>query len=331
MLKFILKRILLMIPTVIVISIITFAVIQLPPGDYLTQIVSQLEEQGQTVEKAELEALQERYGLGQPFPVQYWRWIVPIITKGDFGRSFVYNKPVSDLIWSRLGMTIVLSASTMVFTWIVSLPIGVYSAVKQYSIGDYLATFVGFIGLAIPNFIFALVLMYISFKYFGHSVGGLFSADMIEAPWSWAKFTDLMQHLWIPVIVLGTSGTANQIRIMRANMLDEKRKTYVVAARARGLPETKMIIQYPMRVALNPFISTIGWSLPKLVSGSTVTSIVLSLSTTGPLLLESLQAQDMYLAGSFLFLLSMLTVIGTLLSDILLALVDPRIRYGGMS
>ncbi|MGI6725714.1 MAG: ABC transporter permease [Christensenellales bacterium] len=330
MLRFILRRLLLMIPTVIVISIITFIVIQLPPGDFLTQVVAQLQEQGQTVEKAELEMLQERYGLGKPLYIQYIRWIVPIITRGDFGRSFSWNMPVSQLIWARIGLTFMLSFSTMLFTWIVAFPIGVYSAIKQYSIGDYVATFMGFIGLAIPSFIFALVLMYIAFKYFGQNIGGLFSPNMIDAPWSFAKFIDLLQHLWIPVIVLGTSGTASMIRIMRANLLDEKRKTYVTAARARGIAEGKMILQYPVRVALNPFVSTLGWSLPGLISGSTVTSIVLSLPTTGPLLYNALQSQDMFLAGGFLLMLSVLTVIGTLLSDILLAVVDPRIRYGGM-
>lgn len=330
MLRFIFRRLLLMIPTVIIISIITFIVIQLPPGDFLTQVVAQLQEQGQTVEKAELEMLQERYGLGKPLHIQYIRWIVPIITQGDFGRSFSWNMPVSQLIWARLGFTFMISFSTMLFTWIVALPIGIYSAIKQYSVGDYVATFIGFIGLAIPSFIFALVLMYIAFKYFGQNIGGLFSPSMMDAPWSFAKVVDLLQHLWIPVLVLGTSGTASMIRIMRANLLDEKRKTYVTAARARGIPEKRMIMQYPVRVALNPFVSTIGWSLPALISGSTVTSIVLSLPTTGPLLYNALQSQDMYLAGGFLLMLSVLTVIGTLLSDILLAVVDPRIRYGGM-
>ena len=327
MLKYIIKRIIFMIPTVLIISMLTFFIIQLPPGDYLTKIVSQLEEQGQTIEMAELEALKARYGLDQPLYVQYWRWFCPIITEGDFGRSFSYNMPVADMIWSRMGYTVVLSFVTLLFTWIVSLPIGIYSAIKQYSPGDYLATFFGFIGVAIPNFIFALVLMYISFKYFGVSIGGLFSPDMLTAPWSWAKFCDMLNHMWIPVIVLGTAGTANMIRTMRANLLDEKRKTYVLAARARGLPETKMIIQYPVRVAMNPFISTIGSSFANLFSGSTVTAIVLSLPMCGPMLIEALRTQDMYLAGSFLFIMSILTVVGTLISDILLAIVDPRIRY----
>ncbi len=328
MLKYIIKRIIFMIPTVLVISILTFVVIQLPPGDYLTKIVSQLEEQGQTIERAELDALKARYGLDQPLYVQYWRWLWPILTKGDFGRSFSYNVPVADMIWSRMGYTVLLSFMTLLFTWIVSLPIGIYSAIKQYSIGDYVFTFIGFIGLAVPSFILALLLMYISYKYFGVSIGGLFSPDMVSAPWSWAKFCDMLSHIWIPVVVLGMAGTANMIRTMRANLLDEKRKTYVLAARARGLPETKMIIQYPVRVAMNPFISTIGTSFAHLFSGSTVTAIVLSLPMCGPMLIEALRTQDMYLAGSFLFIMSILTVIGTLISDILLAIVDPRIRYG---
>lgn len=328
MLKYIMKRIIFMIPTVLIISMLTFVVIQLPPGDYLTKIVSQLEEQGQTIARAELDALKARYGLDKPLYVQYWRWLWPIITEGDFGRSFSYNMPVSDMIWSRMGFTVMLSFVTLLFTWIVSLPIGIYSAIKQYSIGDYVSTFFGFIGLAIPSFIFALVLMYVSFKHFGTSIGGLFSPDMVSAPWSWARFLDMLSHLWIPVIVLGTAGTANMIRTMRANLLDEKRKTYVMAARARGLPETKMILQYPVRVAMNPFISTIGSSFANLFSGSTVTAIVLSLPMCGPMLIEALRTQDMYLAGSFLFIMSILTVVGTLISDILLAIVDPRIRYG---
>jgi peptide/nickel transport system permease protein len=232
------------------------------------------------------------------------------------------------MIWGRLGLTFVLSFATLLFIWAISFPIGIYSAVKKYSAGDYVATFLGFIGLAIPNFLFALVLMYVAFSAFGLSVGGLFSPEYVEAPWSLAKVKDLFQHLWIPMIVLGTSGTASLIRVMRANLMDELKKPYVVTARAKGLEERTLLLKYPVRVALNPFVSTVGWVLPSLVSGSTVVSIVLNLPTTGPLLLRSLQSQDMYLAGSFILLLSTLTVIGTLLSDVLLALVDPRIRFG---
>ncbi|MCB0062206.1 MAG: ABC transporter permease, partial [Caldilineaceae bacterium] len=269
----------------------------------------------------------ERYGLGQPVYVQYWKWVSGILFRGDFGRSFAWNMPVSDLIWGRLTLTFVLSLSTLLFIWIVAFPIGVYSAVRQYSVGDYIATFFGFLGVAIPNFLLALVLMYIAFKYFNQSVGGLFSPDYQEAPWSLAKVGDLLAHLWIPIIIIGTDGTAGLIRIMRANLLDELRKPYVVTARAKGLPEWKLLLKYPVRVALNPFISTVGWVLPSLVSGSAIVAIVLSLPTTGPLLLRALLSQDMYLAASFLLMLSILTVIGTLLSDLLLAWLDPRIRY----
>lgn len=327
MLNYIIKRILMMLPTIIVITIITFIVIQLPPGDYLTTYIANMEDRGVQVDEAQIQALKERYGLDRPIYVQYWKWISNIVLRGDFGRSFHWNMPVTELIWSRLGMTLVLSVTTLLFTWIVALPIGIYSAVKQYSIGDYVATFVGFLGLAIPNFIFALVLMYVSYAYFGQSVGGLFSPEMVDAPFSLAKVVDLLKHIWIPVIVLGTAGTASMIRIMRANLLDELKKTYVMAARARGLKESVLLARYPVRVAMNPFVSTIGWSLPTLISGATVTAIVLSLPTTGPMLIDALKAQDMYLAGAFLLMLSVLTVIGTLLSDILLVVLDPRIRF----
>ena len=327
MLKYIIKRILYMIPTLIAISLLSFFIIQLPPGDYLSYRIAGMEEQGQTIDVGTLEALKARYGLDQPLIVQYWKWISAIVLHGDFGESFEWNRPVSMMIWGRMGMTIVLSIITTIFIWIVAFPLGIYSAVKKYSIGDYIFTFFGFIGLAIPNFLFALTLMYIAFSKFGLSVGGLFSPRFQEAPWSWAKFADLLQHIWIPTIVLGLSGTASLIRTMRANLMDELKKPYVETARAKGLKESRLLVKYPVRVALNPFISTVGWILPTLVSGSTVVSIVLNLPTTGPLLLRSLQSQDMYLAGSFILLMSTLTVIGTLLSDILLAVADPRIRF----
>jgi peptide/nickel transport system permease protein len=327
MLKYILKRILYMIPTLIGISMLSFFIIQLPPGDYLTSKIAGLEEQGQTIDVATLDAMKARYGLDQPIIVRYWKWISGIVFRGDFGESFEWNRPVTQMIWGRLGLTFALSFITLIFIWIVAFPVGIYSAVKKYSIGDYIFTFFGFIGLAIPNFLFALTLMYIAFSKFGMSVGGLFSPQYQEVPWSWAKFVDLLQHIWIPMIVLGLSGTASLIRTMRANLMDELKKPYVETARAKGLTENRLLVKYPVRVALNPFISTVGWILPTLVSGSTVVSIVLNLPTTGPLLLRSLQSQDMYLAGSFILLLSTLTVIGTLLSDILLAVVDPRIRF----
>ena len=327
MLDYIVRRILWMIPTLLAISVVSFFIIQLPPGDFLTSAIAMMREQGEAVDAAQLEALRDRYGLDQPFLVQYWKWISGILFAGDFGRSFLYTQPVGDLIWERLGLTFLLSFSSMIFIWVVALPIGIYSAVRKYSIGDYVVTFVGFIGLATPNFLIALILMYLSFTWFGQSVGGLFSPEYIDAPWSLAKVGDLMSHLWIPVIVLGTAGTAGLIRIMRANLLDELHKPYVETARASGLSETRLLVKYPVRVALNPFISRVGWELPDLVSGATITAIVLSLPTTGPLLLEALLSQDMYLAGSFIMMLSILTVIGTVVSDLLLAWLDPRIRY----
>jgi len=327
MTKYIIKRILYMIPTLIGISMLSFFIIQLPPGDFLTAKIAGMEEQGQTIDVATLNAMKARYGLDRPMIVRYWKWISGIIFRGDFGESFEWNRPVTQMIWGRLGLTFVLSLITLIFIWVIAFPVGIYSAVKKYSIGDYVFTFFGFIGLAIPNFLFALTLMYIAFSKFGLSVGGLFSPRYQEAAWSWTKFVDLMQHIWIPMIVLGLSGTASLIRTMRANLMDELKKPYVETARAKGLTENRLLIKYPVRVALNPFISTVGWILPTLVSGSTVVSIVLNLPTTGPLLLRSLQSQDMYLAGSFILMLSTLTVIGTLLSDILLAVVDPRIRF----
>ena len=327
MAQFIARRIVFMIPTLFAVSIVAFIIIQLPPGDFLTSYVANLAGSGETVQQDVIEALNERFGLDQPIYVQYFRWISNIILRGDFGQSFAWNAPVESLIWGRLGLTVLLSIATLIFTWIVAFPIGIYSAVKQYSIGDYLATFFGFLGLAIPDFLLALVLMYIAFKYFNQSVGGLFSPEYVDAPWSVGKALDLFGHLWIPMIILGTAGTASLIRIMRANLLDELRKPYVRTARAKGLPEWKVILKYPVRVALNPFVSTAGWLLPALVSGSIIVAVVLSLPTTGPMLLNALTTQDMYLAGAFILLLSILTMFGTLVSDIVLAWLDPRIRY----
>lgn len=327
MLSYIIRRVLYMIVTLFLISIVSFVIIQLPPGDYLTSMVATMAQTGETVERSALVALEQRYGLGQPVYVQYWKWISGIVLRGDFGQSFEWNQPVSTLIWGRLFLTFILSLATLLFTWFVAFPIGIYSAVRQYSLGDYTSTVIGYIGLAIPNFLLALVLMYIAFRYFGQSVGGLFSPEYQDAPWSVGKVLDMLAHLWIPVVIIGTAGTAGLIRIMRANLLDELHKPYVVTARAKGLPEHKLLLKYPVRVALNPFISTLGWTLPTLVSGAAIISIVMSLPTAGPLLLRALMSQDMYLAGSFILMLSTLTVIGTLISDILLAWLDPRIRY----
>ena len=328
MLGYVLRRTLVMIPTVIIISMVSFALIKLPPGDFLTSYVASLEAGGESVDDATLVALEKRYGLNQPGYVQYWRWISGIVLRGDFGQSFELNAPVSSLIWGRLGLTLMLSITTLFFTWAVAFPIGIYTAVKKYSLGDYVFTLLGFIGLAIPNFLLALILMYVAFKYFNQSVGGLFSPEYIDVAWGWGKFWDMLKHLWVPIVIVGTAGTAGLIRVMRANLLDELSKPYVDTARAKGMSEWRLILKYPVRVALNPFISTVGWTLPLLISGSAIVAIVLNLPTSGPLLLRSLLTQDMFLAGSFILMLAILTIIGTLISDILLALLDPRIRYG---
>lgn len=327
MLQYIARRIVMMIPTLFLVSIVAFIIIQLPPGDYLTSYITQLSSMGDLVDESAIQALRDRYGLGQPIYVQYLRWITNML-QGDFGHSMEWNRPVWDLLWERLPLTFVLSLATLLVTWIVAFPIGVFSAVKQYSIGDYIATFIGFLGLATPDFLLALVLMWVLFAFFNQSVGGLFSPDFQDAPWSLAKVWDLAKHLVVPMVILGASGTASLIRVMRANLLDELHKPYVVTARSKGLSEPRLLLKYPVRAALNPFISTAGWYLPALVSGSTIVAVVLNLPITGPLLLRALMSQDMYLAGSFIFMLSTLTVVGTLISDILLAWLDPRIRLG---
>ncbi|MEA3345747.1 MAG: ABC transporter permease [Chloroflexota bacterium] len=322
------RRVMLFIPTLIMVSIVAFILIQLPPGDYVTAYAATLAASGEHVDEAMLAALRKRYGLGQPIYVQYAKWMWSML-HGDFGVSFEWNKPVGEMIWSRLFLTVVISASTMLFTWIVAIPIGIYSATHQYSTGDYLATILGFIGMGIPNFMIALVLLWVGYSYFGADIGGLFSSEFQEASWSLAKVGDLLEHLWVPIIVLGMSGTAWTIRSTRANLLDELHRSYVTTARSKGLTERKLLWKYPVRVALNPFFSTVGYSLPNLISGATIISVVLSLPTTGPLLLRALMSQDMYLAGSFLMMLSLLTVVGTLMSDLILAWIDPRIRYRG--
>jgi peptide/nickel transport system permease protein len=326
LLAYIVRRVLWAVPFLFAVSIIAFAIIQAPPGDYLTTYAAQLTASGEIVDHRALEVLRERYGLNEPFLVQYWKWISGVVV-GDFGLSFEWRQPVSELIWERMGLSFCLALSTIFFTWAVAFPIGIFSAARQYSIGDYLFTTIGFIGLATPNFLFALVLMYIGVVYFGADVSGLFSEQYQNAPWSWAKVADLLAHLWVPVVILGTSQTASLIRVMRANLLDELHRPYVTTARAKGLSERRLLLKYPVRIALNPFVSTIGWAFPQLISGAVITAFVLSLPTAGPLLLQALLAQDMYLAGAFILLLSTLTIIGMLVSDILLALIDPRIRY----
>jgi len=312
----------------VAISIVTFVLIQLPPGDYLTSYLMELEQAGQEVSDELVASLKHRYRLDRPVYIQYFKWVSNIILHGDFGRSMAWNRPVADLIRQRLSWTVVISFATLILTWLLAFPIGIYSATHQYSLPDYLATFIGFVGRGIPNFMIALVLMWLGYSWFGLDIGGLFSEEFAEAAWSWAKFVDLLKHMIVPVIVLGTASTAGLIRTLRANLLDELSKPYVIAARAKGLTEWRLIWKYPVRIALIPFISSVGYVLPGLVSGATIVSVVLGLPTTGPLLLRALMSQDMYLAGSFFLLLSTLTVAGTLLSDILLGVIDPRIRLG---
>jgi peptide/nickel transport system permease protein len=324
--QYIIRRLLYFIPTLLGISFITFAIIQLPPGDFLTAYEARVSASGDQADLERLAVLRERYGLDQPFYVQYWKWFSGVL-QGDFGYSLQWKQPVSDLLGQRMLLTFVLAFATTLFVWIVAIPIGIYCAMRKNTLGDYFASFVGFFGQATPDFLFALVLMWVAFFYFDVSVGGLFSPAYETAPWSWGKLGDLIGHLWIPMLVIGTNGTAGLIRLLRANLLDEMHKPYVETARAKGLTEWRLTAKYPVRVALNPFISGIGDTLPGLISGATITSIVLNLPTAGPLLLQALLSQDMYLAGSYIFLLSLLSVIGVLISDILLAWLDPRIRY----
>ena len=325
MIAFAVRRFFLAILTIWAISVISFGIIQLPPGDYVTAYVAQLMSTGTQVTDEEAENLRQQYGLGSPFPVQYAKWMSQVV-RGEFGISMGYNRPVGDVIGDRLWLTAALAFVSVIFTWILAIPIGIYSAVKQYSVGDYVFTFVGFIGLAVPNFLLALVLLYLGFVFFGANIGGLFSPEYADSPYNLAKIMDLLNHLWLPAIILAVAGTAQLIRVLRANLLDELRKPYVITARAKGLSEWRVVLKYPVRVALNPLISTIGYLLPLLVSGSIIISVVMSLPTVGPMLLVALLAQDMFLAGTIIMLIGVMTVIGTFISDLLLAWIDPRIR-----
>ena len=327
MLTYLLRRLGLAAITVVAITFVTFGILHLPPVDFVTAYAAQAAASGTLISAAEADAMRLAYGLNEPLWVQYWKWLSMVAT-GNFGRSFEYGRPVTEVIGDRLWLTILLSLGAVVVTWGLALPIGIYSAVRQYSVGDYVFTFIGFIGLAVPNFLLALIIMYFGLNWFGINVGGLFSADQQLAPWSWAKAVDLMNHLPVPILILSLAGTAQLVRIMRANLLDELRRPYVVTARARGLAERRVILKYPVRAALNPFASTIGYLLPFLVSGSVIISVVLSLPTVGPLLLRSLLSQDMLLASTIILLLGLLTVVGTLISDLLLMWIDPRIRLG---
>jgi len=328
MLRYVVQRLLLMIPTLIAISIIVFIIIQLPPGDYLESYIAELQAQGESVDPQKIAFLRQQYGLDKSLVEQYLVWASGMLI-GDFGYSFEFNLPVNKVVGDRMFLTIIVSFVTIVFTWVVAFPIGIYSATHQYSWGDYGLSFLGFLGIAIPNFMLALVMLYLANVIFGTSIGGLMAPEYIDQPWSWGKVVSILEHSWIPVVVIGVSGTAGMIRRLRANLLDELQKQYVVTARAKGLPPRKVLYKYPLRMALNFFISDIGSLLPSIISGAEITAVVLSLPTTGPMLLNALRSQDMYLAGSFLMFLAFLTVVGVLVSDLALVALDPRIRLSG--
>ncbi len=324
---YIARRFLYMMILILLTTVVSFAIIVLPPGDYLTSYVAQLEAQGGDVTNEQIASLKTAYGLGDPEYVQYFKWMRGLVTEGDLGRSFAWRAPVSEIIMDRLPMTLVTSLGSTLVVYLIAIPIGIYAAVKQYSLGDYVASFIGFIGLAIPNFLLGLVAMMAIYKWFGVSVAGLYSPDMQSAPWGWEKFLDLMAHLPVPLFVIGIAGTAGIIRVMRATLLDELNQPYVETARAKGVSEWKLLLRYPVRVALNPIASTIGWLLPAMFSGDAITAIVMNLPTIGPVLLQSLLTEDMYLAAGILLILTVLTLIGTFISDLALMGIDPRIRF----
>jgi peptide/nickel transport system permease protein len=329
MLSYILNRIIRMVPQLFLISVLAFILVQLPPGDYLTQYIQNREAAGSEVTQEEIARLKETYGLDKPVYQQYLKWIGNIVTKLDFGYSFQWSQKVKDVIGPRIGMTFVIAMMAHLVTWTVAIPVGIYIAVKQYSIADYIFTFIGFIGIATPSFLIALVLMYLTVRAGGH-VGGLFSPEYTIAPWSWDKFVDLLKHIWLPAVIVGLSGTGYTIRTLRATMLDELRKQYVMVARSKGLSELNVLIKYPIRIAINPIISTVGWLLVWFFSGGTVVEIVLNLDTAGPVLWRSLLGQDMFVAGAYILISGFLTAIGSLISDLLLAVIDPRVRFGSV-
>jgi peptide/nickel transport system permease protein len=327
MFRYFVQRLLVMIPTLIVISIAIFAIIQAPPGDWIETYINELLSQGEAVDPNKIEFLRQTYGLDLPFYMQYLKWAGGLV-QGDLGYSFEHSMPVNEVVGDRLSLTVLVSIASILFVWVISFPIAVYSAVRQYSVGDYLFTFLGYIGLATPSFLLALILLYFAKEYFDISIGGLMEPEYMNAPWSWGKFQSILEHLWIPVLVIGLPGTAGMIRRLRANLLDELNKQYVVTGRAKGLPPGRLLVKYPLRISLNPFIADVGSLLPELISGSVIVSVVMALPLTGPMLLDALRSQDMYLAGSFLMFMAFLTVVGVFISDILLALLDPRIRLG---
>jgi len=329
--SYIIRRVITFIPILFIISILSYLIIELPPGDYLTTYIIQLRSQGMEVSQEQILNLTRYYGLDKPIYVRYAKWIWNIIAHGNFGWSFRFNRPVSAVIWERIPLTMTISGLTLLFTYIVAIPIGIFSAVKQYSVFDYVFTFLGFIGFAVPSFLLALLVLWISFRYFGVAVTGLFSPNYAEAPWSLMKVVDMLKRVWVPIFVVGFGGMTGLIRVTRASLLDELHKQYVIVARAKGVPEQKLIFKYPLRVAINPLISSVGWLLPGIVSGESIAAIVLNLPTTGPVLLSALLSQDTYLAGSFILILSFLVLLGNLISDLLLAVLDPRIRFEGVS
>lgn len=336
MFNYLIQRLLIMIPTLLVISFLVFVIIQLPPGDFLSNQLAELQSQGDSAATERIEFLRAQYGLDRSFLEQYAIWLgvwpgpegLSGMLQGDMGHSFEFDLPVTDVVGDRIWLTIIVSFSTIIFTWLVSFPIGVYSATHQYSWGDHSLTFLGFLGLATPNFLLALVLLYLANVWFGTEIGGLMADQYLDQPWSFGKLVSILEHLWVPVVVIGTSGTAGMIRRLRANLLDELQKQYVTTGRAKGLGRFRLLIKYPLRMSLNPFIADIGNLLPQVISGAAIVSVVLSLPTTGPMLLQALESQDQFLAGSFLMGLALLTVIGMFLSDVALAFLDPRIRLG---
>lgn len=326
MLKYILKRFLVMIPMMICISALVFFIIQLPPGDYMTTYISHMEKSGEQFSMATIQQMRQQYGLDDPWYIQYFKWMSNILFRGDFGYSFLYERPVAGLLTERMGLTLLISGSTMIFTYAVSIPIGIYSAVRQYSIGDHIVTTIGFLGMAIPNFLLAILLMYTSLKWFGNPLLGLIPSDVVGARWTFGTVLEILSHLAIPVVVIGVANTCGLIRVMRGQMLDEISQQYVITARAKGLSERKILWKYCVRGALNPIVSSIGWSLTGIFTGSTISAIVMNLPTEGPMLQKALINQDMYLAGAWLLFMAALTLIGTLISDILLGWLDPRVR-----
>ena len=324
--RYLLQRLLFALVLLVLASMFSFLIIQLPPGDYLDTYITNLKASGQVVDQSRVESLRRQYGLDQPVWSQYWLWASGL-PHGDFGFSFAQNRPVKDMIGERLGYSVMLSVLALIVSYGLAIPIGIYSATHQYSLGDYIANFIGFIGLAVPGFLLALVVVFFAFRQFGLSPGGLFSPKFLTEPWSTAKFVDMLAHLPVPVIIIGLSGTAGTIRVMRATLLDELRKPYVITARSKGLTEIGLLFKYPVRLALNPMASTIFYIFPLIVSGETLTSIVLNLPSVGPMLLTALLQQDMYLAGTLIMFLTFMTIIGMLVSEVLLAWLDPRIRY----